>query len=72
MSLKVSLEDFPFVGIWSPYFSETKSMAPFVCIEPWYGIADLKNSTNVFKDKLGVNKIEVGEEFNASYKITIT
>ncbi|WP_312884185.1 aldose 1-epimerase family protein [Clostridium psychrophilum] len=72
MSLKVSLEDFPFVGIWSPYFAKSKSMAPFVCIEPWYGIADLKNSTNVFKNKLGVNKIEVGEEFNASYKITIT
>ena len=72
MSLKVSLEDFPFVGIWSPYFAETKTMAPFVCIEPWYGIADFKNSTNVFKNKLGVNKIEIGEEFNASYKITIT
>ena len=72
MSLKVSLEDFPFVGIWSPYFAQSKSMAPFVCIEPWYGIADLKNSTNVFKNKLGINKIEVGEEFNASYKITIT
>jgi len=72
MSLKVSLKDFPFVGIWSPFYKETKTMAPFVCIEPWYGIADLLDSTNVFKHKLGVNKIEVGEEFNASYEITIT
>ncbi|MCB2293693.1 aldose 1-epimerase family protein [Clostridium algoriphilum] len=72
MALNVTFKDFPFVGIWSPYYTETNTMAPFVCIEPWYGIADLKDSTNVFKNKLGVNKIEVGEEFNASYEITIT
>jgi len=72
MALKVSFKDFPFVGIWSPFYKETNTIAPFVCIEPWYGIADLKDSTKVFKHKLGVNKIEVGEEFNASYEITIT
>jgi len=71
MILKVYFKDFPFVGLWSPYYAETKTIAPFVCIEPWYGIADLLGSTNVFKDKLGVNKIEVGEEFNASYEIAI-
>ena len=72
MALKVSFKDFPFVGIWSPFYSETKTIAPFICIEPWYGIADLKVSTKEFKHKLGVNKIEAGEEFNASYEITIT
>jgi len=72
MALKVSFKNFPFVGIWSPYYIETKTIAPFVCIEPWYGIADLSDSTNIFKDKLGINKLEVGEEFNASYEITIT
>jgi galactose mutarotase-like enzyme len=72
MALKVSFEDFPFVGIWSPFYTDTKTMAPFVCIEPWYGIADLKDSTNVFKHKLGINTLEIGEEFNASYEIAIT
>ncbi|MGV8981324.1 aldose 1-epimerase family protein [Clostridium sp.] len=72
MSLKVSFIDFPFVGIWSPFYKETGTMAPFICIEPWYGIADLKDTTKIFKDKLGVIKIEVDEEFNANYEITIT
>ena len=72
MALIVSFKDFPFVGIWSPFYSESKTMAPFICIEPWYGIADFVDSTNIFKYKLGVNKIEVGEEFYASYEITIT
>ncbi|MBU3142020.1 aldose 1-epimerase family protein [Clostridium sp. CF012] len=72
VALKVSFKNFPFVGIWSPFYKETSTMAPFVCIEPWHGITDLKNTTKAFKNKLGVNKIEVGEEFNANYDITIT
>lgn len=71
MSLKVSFKDFPFVGIWSPFYSETKTMAPFVCIEPWYGIADSVAATKIFKEKLGINKLEAGEEFKASFEITI-
>ncbi|MBK5239996.1 MAG: aldose 1-epimerase family protein [Clostridium sp.] len=72
IALTISLKDFPFVGIWSPFYKETSTMAPFICIEPWYGIADLMDTTKVFKNKLGVNKIEIGEEFNASYEITIS
>jgi len=72
MAIKVSFTDFPFLGIWSPFYSETKTMAPFICIEPWYGIADLVDTTKAFENKFGINKIEVDEEFNASYEITIT
>lgn len=36
-SVKLSYDEMPFVGLWSPYAKE----APFVCIEPWCGIADL-------------------------------
>lgn len=25
----ISMEDFPLVGIWTPYYSETNSTAPF-------------------------------------------
>ena len=72
MAIKVTFTDFPFLGIWSPFYSETRTMAPFICIEPWYGIADLIDTTKAYESKLGVNKIKVGEEFNASYEITIT
>jgi galactose mutarotase-like enzyme len=33
--IKVTFPHFPYVGIGSP-----GNGAPFVCIEPWYGIAD--------------------------------
>ena len=34
MVLKINFKDFPYLGIW------TKKDAPFICIEPWVGIAD--------------------------------
>lgn len=71
MSLKVSFKDFPFVGIWSPFYKETNTMAPFVCIEPWYGIADFVDSAKIFKEKFGINKLEPYQEFKADFKITV-
>ena len=70
-SIHVNFENFPFVGIWSPYYKETNSIAPFICIEPWYGIADSINSNKYFKSKLGINKLSIGEVFKASYEIEI-
>lgn len=70
-AVKLNFKDFPFVGIWSPYYKDTNSMAPFVCIEPWYGIADFVDSTKNFKEKYGINKLEAGKEFVASFEITI-
>lgn len=70
-SIKVNFKDFPFVGIWSPYYEETNSIAPFICIEPWYGIADSVDSNKDFKTKLGINKLSIGEVFKASYEIEI-
>lgn len=70
-SIDIKFESFPFVGIWSPYYKESNSIAPFLCIEPWYGIADSIDSTKIFKDKLGINKLPNKETFIASYSITI-
>lgn len=71
MALKVSFKDFPFVGIWSPFYKETNTMAPFVCIEPWYGIADFVDSGKVFKEKFGINKLEAGKGFKTSFEIAV-
>ena len=46
----VSYEEFPFVGFWSPNTIE----APFVCIEPWCGIADDISSNGKIEDKITV------------------
>ncbi|UOQ85787.1 aldose 1-epimerase family protein [Gracilibacillus salinarum] len=67
--IEVLFENFPFVGGWSPYGEDGK-IAPFVCIEPWYGIADTYDTTGDMEKKLGVQTLEQGETFNSEYQIT--
>lgn len=69
--IKVSFKEFPYVGVWSPYNESNNSIAPFVCIEPWYGIADKINSNKKFEDKIGINKLDINEEFETTYSISI-
>lgn len=68
--IKVCFKDFPYVGIWSKY-NYDNSMAPFVCIEPWYGIADKIDTNKKFEDKFGLNKLNIDEEFKCTYSISI-
>jgi galactose mutarotase-like enzyme len=65
--VEVILQGFPFVGIWSKYMETDGTIAPFVCIEPWYGIADTVDTTGNLKEKFGVNKLGAGETFQAEY-----
>ncbi|ETI69075.1 aldose 1-epimerase [Neobacillus vireti LMG 21834] len=65
--VEVRFEGFPFVGIWSKYTDG--KMAPFVCIEPWHGIADTYDTNGNLKEKFGINKIEPREAFRAEYKM---
>lgn len=63
--LTVEFEDFENLGIWA------KPGAPFVCIEPWLGIADSRQSSRDIKTKEGIIKLMPSKEFNASYTINI-
>lgn len=65
---KVTVEfpGFPYLGIWS---KETE--APFVCIEPWYGIPDYAGSVKSLADKAGIALLPVAQEFRCSYSITV-
>lgn len=65
-SISLSYSDMPYVGIWSPYPQE----APFVCIEPWCGIADEVNATGNLVDKKGINKLAAAEVFKTQYTLT--
>ena len=69
--INVSFNNFPLVGIWSPYYKDTNSIAPFICVEPWYGLADNVNSDKIYKNKNYINKLSIGESFNVSYSINI-
>ncbi|GHP12828.1 galactose mutarotase [Lentilactobacillus fungorum] len=56
----------PYVGIWSPY----PKKAPFVCIEPWWGIADTVDSDGQLADKLAINTLAPQKTFDAGYNIS--
>ena len=57
----------PAVGLWSPYGKHD----PFVCIEPWYGIADWAEYDGEFKDRYLMNKLLPGSSFMSEYTITV-
>lgn len=63
--LTVEYSDFKNLGLWA------KPGAPYVCIEPWLGIADNENTTGDIKTKEGIIEIMPSQEFSASYAITI-
>lgn len=67
----VHMKDFPLVGIWTPYYKEENLTAPFVCIEPWYGLADHHDTDKVYRDKKYINKLNMDEIFNADYTIEV-
>ncbi|WP_338232359.1 aldose 1-epimerase family protein [Companilactobacillus muriivasis] len=56
-----------YVGLWSTYPTEGK----FICIEPWWGLADTPESDGQFISKKAINKLESNDEFEAHYSINI-
>ena len=57
----------PVIAFWSPFDKH----APFVCIEPWYGLGDPRGYDGEFKDKPLMNHLQPGASFMSEYTITI-
>ena len=64
--VKVFLDDAPYVGVWSPY----PKKAPFVCIEPWWGIADQINASGRLNEKAAINQLASHASQQMQYRIT--
>ncbi len=62
----VDFPDFNFLGLWA------KPGAPFVCIEPWLGCADTEHNPLPFEQREGIQRVEVGERFEAGFTISVT
>ncbi len=56
--IKVTFGKTPFLGIWA------KPGAPYVCIEPWFGVNDGREDYGEFFNKRGIQHLSQGEEFN--------
>ena len=63
----VSWQGMPYFGLWSPYPKE----APFVCIEPWCGLADDAATDGDLATKFGINSLPAGQKFACEYEIEI-
>ncbi|HEX8515299.1 MAG TPA: aldose 1-epimerase family protein [Bacteroidia bacterium] len=63
--LKFEFRGFPYFGIW------TKPGAPFICLEPWCGIADNTTHKGELKIKEGINSLGAGENFTRSFSVEI-
>ncbi len=51
----------PFLGIWA------KPGAPYVCIEPWYGVNDGREVKSDISEKRGIQHLNEGETFEFSW-----
>ena len=63
--MKVSFPDFPYLGIW------TKKDAPFICIEPWLGIADNANTSGKIEEKEGVQILENNSKKQIAWSVEL-
>ena len=57
---------FPYLGIWSK-----NQESPFVCIEPWHGIADLAKASGNLYEKKGIETIKPKERFACTHRVTL-
>ena len=64
--VKLNFKNFPYLGIWSK-----PSGSPFICIEPWFGIADDENSIQNFEEKKGLISLQKNEIFSCFYSIEV-
>ena len=55
----------PFLGIWA------KPGAPYVCIEPWYGVNDGREVKSDISEKRGIQRLNEGETFEFSWTAEI-
>ena len=62
--ISVNYEGFPYVAFWS------KHAAPFVCIEPWFGITDFESCSGKLEEKEGIIKLPENNNFTAKLLIT--
>lgn len=60
----MDISEFPYLGIWA------KPGAPYVCLEPWQGIADFTSHNKAIEDKKGVVWIPQNEESSKTFTMS--
>ncbi len=63
VGVEVGFDGFPCFGVWS------KPGAPFVCLEPWCGVADAPDASGRLEDKEGIVCLPPGRTFTRALTI---
>jgi|SRR6185437_15731541 len=63
--LKFMFEGFPYFGIWAA------KNAPFLCLEPWCGIADNIHHNYQLTDKEGINRLAAGATWKRTWSVEL-
>ncbi|MCM0582852.1 aldose 1-epimerase family protein [Weissella diestrammenae] len=63
--ISMNIDNAKYAGIWT----KADVSAPFLCLEPWWGIADTIDATGNIENKMAINKINPGETQRGSYSI---
>lgn len=66
LEVQLNFKNFPYLGVWSQ-----SAEAPFICLEPWQGIADSVDSSGRIEEKEGIKQLAAGEQFKCTHIITI-
>ncbi len=66
--VKVDFTGFSEVALWTADGKNKRS--PFLCIEPWFGYADIENGSPELISKAGIQQLATGESFKAAYSIS--
>lgn len=61
--LSMNISEFPYLGIWAA------KDAPFVCLEPWQGIADPVAHNGRLEEKVGIITLQAGEQKTYSWQV---
>lgn len=64
--ITIDCAGWPYFGIWAK-----KGTSRFVCLEPWYGIADHVETNGRLAQKTGILQLAPGHDFNCSFSVAI-
>lgn len=64
-TIRLSYQNAPYLGVWSP----ADKKAPFVCLEPWWGITDTEEASQLWPDKLGLHSLLPRQKWDTSYQL---
>jgi galactose mutarotase-like enzyme len=62
--LRVYITGFPYVVLWSQ-----PDRVPYVCIEPWHGLPDKYDSSQILGKKEGIQLLQPGSSFSCTQQI---